>query len=70
MPKSQESLLGSKKIMVDEALRLRDDSNGQRIDFRCIECGEAVRPHKESSHGASHFEHLRGNPKCKLSEPV
>ena len=70
MPRAQTCLLVGKLIDVEEALRLRDDSATARVDFRCQECCEAVRPHRESSHGAAHFEHLRKNPTCKLSEPV
>lgn len=70
MPRAQSCLLNSKPVDVDEALRLRDHGTGVRIDFRCQDCGEAVRPHKESSYGAAHFEHLRKNPTCRLSEPA
>lgn len=68
MPKAETCTLAGKHISVDEALRRREAATGTRVDFRCNECGEAVRPHKESTHGAAHFEHLQGNPSCKLSE--
>ena len=70
MPRAIDCLLSSKLIDVDEALRLRDDQPGARVDFRCQQCREAVRPHRESSHGAAHFEHTRKNPTCSLSEPA
>lgn len=70
MPRAQSCLLNGKLVDVDYALRLRDDGAGVRIDFRCQECGQAVVPHKESGYGAAHFEHLRKNPTCSLSEPA
>lgn len=69
MPRAQSCLLNGKPVDVDEALRLRDDGAGVRIDFRCQECGDAVKPHRAGvSHGAAHFEHIQKNLKCQLSD--
>lgn len=57
-----------REISVEDAIALRS-SNRKNIGFYCIECGKLVRPHKGSSYGAAHFEHLRRNPKCRLSDP-
>jgi hypothetical protein len=49
-------------IDVDEALR----TSGAK---RCVECRQTVKPHKASDKGvAAHFEHLKRNPNCSLSE--
>jgi len=70
MPRAQTCVLSGKVIEVDAALRLRDADRTVKHDFRCMECGEAVRAHKESSYGAAHFEHMKSNPSCTLSEPA
>jgi len=57
-----------REISVEDAIALRS-GNSKNIGFQCIECNKPVRPHKESSCGAAHFEHLRRNPKCRLSDP-
>ena len=69
MPRAQSCLLNGKLVDVDKAIRLRDDGTGVRIDFRCQECRNAVRPNKESSRTAAFFSHLATNPTCRLSEP-
>ena len=73
MTKSVTCLLNEQEIGVDEALRLRDSPgacNGSSLDFRCVDCKEAVRPHREGGHMASHFEHLARNAKCELSHSL
>jgi hypothetical protein len=57
-----------REISVENAIALRSGDR-KNIDFRCIECGKPVRPHKGSPYGAAHFEHLRRNSKCRLSDP-
>ena len=57
-----------REISVEHAIALRS-RNRKNVGFRCIECGKPVRPHKGSSYGAAHFEHLRRNPKCRKSDP-
>ena len=73
MPKATTCLLNKSEVGVDEALRLRDEARrtGQQSpDFRCTDCGEAVRPHSDGGDAAAHFEHLRRNPACPLSDPL
>ncbi|PZO18230.1 MAG: hypothetical protein DCF26_08360 [Burkholderiales bacterium] len=73
MPLAINCAFSDTEISVADALLLREDARlGRRAspDFRCIQCGEAVRPHRKGSFGAAHFEHLRRNPLCKLSDPA
>jgi hypothetical protein len=53
-------------VSIDEALTWRDR------EYLCPECKERVRPHKEhESDGrrmAAHFEHLKRNSNCSLSD--
>ena len=38
-------------------------------DGRCIECKMPVRAHRAATNGmAAHFEHLKRNPRCSLSD--
>jgi hypothetical protein len=72
MPRAVECILDGRRIGVEHALELRDarrDRVNEPVDFRCIECDMKVRPHKKSLYGGAHFEHIRRNPKCKLSDP-
>lgn len=58
-------------IDVFEALRRKNRlTRSMKPDFRCTECGKSVRPHKDGGHGAAHFEHLRRNAECSLSDPL
>ena len=72
MPRADTCLLNDTLIDVADALRLRDDARllcAMRPDFRCSNCNRPVNPSKDGSHGAAHFQHLRRNADCKLSEP-
>jgi hypothetical protein len=72
MPRAAECNFEGKEILVEKALEIRDATPvGKRksLSFKCLECGEAVRPHKAGSSGAAHFEHLSRNPHCQLSDP-
>lgn len=63
----------STEISVEKALVMRDGDkalNDLIIEFRCVECGMPVRPHKKSENMDAHFEHLRRNPNCALSDPL
>lgn len=65
--------LNGQEIDIDEALRLRSQSKrsgDSDINFRCVECVERVRPHKEGGHAKAHFEHRNRNPDCGLSDPA
>ena len=54
---------GWRRLSIDEAVALRPQNK------RCIECHKPVRAHKRSINGmAAHFEHLRENPTCSLSD--
>lgn len=72
MPRAQESLLNGRLVGINDAIEDRD--NARRIgqpfpDWRCVQCGRPIRPHRASNHGAAHFEHLERNPNCPLSDP-
>jgi hypothetical protein len=72
MPRAVTCMLRNSEISVEEALRLRDNAargRAARLDFRCVECAQPVRPHKDGKSGAAHIEHLQRNPACKLSDP-
>ncbi len=62
VPKATSAL-----IDIESALALR--VSGQRPVYRCAECRELVRPHRKgTTEQAAHFEHLRRNPICSLSD--
>jgi predicted HNH restriction endonuclease len=57
-------------VTVEEALNIRDSaarSKRKALEFLCIECGEALRPHRTGENSAAHFEHLRRNNSCSFS---
>jgi hypothetical protein len=71
-PRAQECLIS---IEVANALRALAAAMGLEVpngdlQFRCKQCGEAVKPHRASAAQGAHFEHLRRNPACPLSDPV
>ena len=54
--------------VIDIATALERRAADRNARFRCVECGDRVRPHKKGTTGqAAHFEHLRKNPACSLS---
>ena len=66
MPKATMCNLDGRLIGITDALLLRKARNAAM--FRCRDCGEQVRPHREGTTGqAAHFEHQTKNPKCALS---
>jgi rubredoxin len=72
MPRATSCTFNKAQIGVEEALRLHDQSKRDdltRPDFRCSDCGEAVRPHKDGGNAAAHFEHIKRNAACPLSDP-
>lgn len=72
MARANECYFNGQVILVDDALEIRDATTvGKRklLGFECLECGQAVRPHKSGGNGAAHFEHLSRNPQCNLSDP-
>jgi len=58
-------------IDVNLALRVRDllpPAKSGDLGFRCVECGEPVKPHREASEQfPAHFEHITANRDCSLS---
>jgi len=73
MAKANSCILENSKIGIVEALELRDIARQRHLDvpdFRCSQCEQPVHPHKASSFGVAHFEHLNRNPHCKLSDPA
>jgi len=66
MVKATTCRLNGRNIDIADALALRQ--RGERITFRCRECGEKVRAHKKDATGqAAHFEHFTKNSRCSLS---
>lgn len=73
MALATECRYDGKVISVEKALEIRDGTRAsvrKHLDFRCLECGEQVRPHRESGSQAAHIEHLSRNPRCALSDPA
>ena len=72
MPRAIRCRLNGEVIDVGRALALREQAAAARRarpDFRCVGCGERVRAHRTGTTGQeAHFEHLRGNPRCRLSD--
>ena len=58
-------------IDVSLALQIRamlPPAKGGDLGFRCVECGAAVKPHREASEQfPAHFEHITANPSCSRS---
>ena len=72
MPKATTCKLENAEISIEAALRLRDQAKHKcepRPDFKCIDCNNDVNPFRESRYGSAHFEHLRRNADCPLSDP-
>lgn len=74
MPRATECMLNGKLLDINEAIDHRDNATVRpsktKLDFRCIECGAPVRPHKEGKYSGAHLEHERRNPNCRLSYPA
>ena len=71
MPRATDCMLASRPVSIEVALQLRDAAKKQNQvlpDFRCIECGNRVRPHKKSEQQAAHFEHRERIMKCSRSD--
>jgi hypothetical protein len=69
MPKATTCRLLHRELNVEEAVVLRDEARRlrqQAPDFRCIDCGQPIRPHRSGGHAAAHFEHLERNENCPL----
>jgi hypothetical protein len=70
MARARDCSLDGHTISVKEALQRRNDAmkfRQQYPDFRCLECGNSVRPHKESVGQSAHFEHRKRISKCSRS---
>jgi hypothetical protein len=73
MPRATTCLSGGKRTSVESALDQRNAATRRgsaRLDFRCVDCGKPVRPHKAGGRAEAHFEHLERNPHCPLSDPA
>jgi hypothetical protein len=71
MPKMETALADGKVVGINDALAEREHARPPNVgarQFSCTECGELVRPHKSGGHIAAHFEHLRRNQACSLSD--
>ncbi len=72
MARATVCVLAGQEIGIEEALQLRNQRSRRGVphpDFRCVECGELVRAHKEGGGARAYSEHLRRNPDCRLSDP-
>jgi competence CoiA-like predicted nuclease len=67
MPKSVTCKFDDEIISIDLALALSSEYKKKKPEFRCVECGERVRAHSGEI-PAPHFEHLKRNENCRLSE--
>lgn len=70
MPRAIDCILDGQTINVKEALQRRSDAmkfKQKYPDFRCRECGNSVKPHKESVDQSAHFEHRQRISKCSRS---
>lgn len=70
MAKSVACRLNGNEISVEAAVDLRDDTRRRRgplPDFRCIDCGDPVRPFRAGGHSPAHIEHVNRNANCPLS---
>ena len=66
MSRSTTCMFNGRQMDIQTALEIRCRKSD--ADFRCVKCGERVRPHKEGTTGQeAHFEHVTGNPRCELS---
>lgn len=63
------SLLNGQPIFIEKARQLILEQPEATLDFRCIECGEAVRP-RRSTDSLYYFQHLKWNRKCEFSEKL
>ena len=71
MARATSCILNDQVLDVDEAARLRDQAIADRLPypaFRCAECAEPVKPHRQGGHAGAHFEHRRRNANCTLSD--
>jgi hypothetical protein len=70
MAKSLTCRVNGNEISVDHAVQLRDEARRLRQlppDFRCVDCGEPVRPFRAGGHSPAHIEHIDRNANCPLS---
>jgi hypothetical protein len=70
MPRARQCLID---IELANTLRALVDAMGLAVPrgdlgFRCVQCGMPVKPHAGSSRHDAHFEHLKRNPRCSLSD--
>lgn len=63
------SLLNGQPVFIEKARQLLFEQPESTLDFRCIECGEAVRP-RRSTDSLYYFQHLKWNRKCEFSEKL
>lgn len=71
MARATQCTLSGQVLDVGKAARLRDQTVADGLPypaFRCAECDEPVKPHREGGHAGAHFEHRRRNATCTLSD--
>lgn len=73
MARAQICIFNGVKISVEKAIKIREGTSQKerkKLNFKCIECENKVRPHKAGGNASAHFEHLMRNATCKLSDPA
>ena len=59
------------KVTVKKALEIREQGgviSDKPSLFKCVECGQTVRPSQNTKNQRSYFSHLKRNPQCSLSD--
>ncbi len=59
-------------ITVEKALAVRKAASPEHrktLNFECLRCGQAVRPHVAGYRCKAHFVHLVRNPDCQFIDP-
>ena len=71
-PRATTCMLDGTIIDVQDAIDFRNNPNPKKVgfDFRCVECAQPVRPHKDGKNVSAHFEHHKRNTNCRLSDPA
>ena len=71
MPKMITANSDSKTVPIETALQRRDAAKKNRTippKYSCVECSKPVRPHKAGPNNQAHFEHLKRNKNCSMSD--
>lgn len=67
MPTMTTCIFSGQVIDIHSAIDIKDTGRVAQPDFRCTECNQPVRAHRDGGLAAAHFEHLERNPDCSQS---